>query len=59
MPRVCDRAEGRKPRPKDGKDIRFEISCPPKLKEKLDSYLQPQTVAHSTYISKLIEQDLA
>ena len=59
MPRGGWRGGGRKPKPEGEKYIRFQISCPPQLKEKLDRYLETKTLDRSTYISKLIEQDLA
>ena len=58
MPRGGWRGGGRKPKPEGEKYIRFQISCPPQLKEKLDRYLETQTVDRSSYINKLIEQDL-
>lgn len=58
MPRGGWRGGGRKPKPEGEKYIRFQISCPPQLKEKLDNYLETQSLDRSSYISKLIEQDL-
>lgn len=52
------RGGGRKPKPEGEKYIRFQISCSPQLKKKLDNYLETQTLDRSSYISKLIEQDL-
>lgn len=58
MPRGGWRGGGRKPKPEAEKYIRFQISCSPQLKEKLDNYLATQPLDRSSYISKLIQQDL-